>query len=77
MRIKTSISQKVTVVALFVVLTFAIAGLTAVTLLSESFLVAQGLGNEPISGCFKTIGERKWGVVIVKIGLKVYKTSSP
>jgi hypothetical protein len=55
MRIKTNISQKVVVVALFVVLTFA----AAVSLLSESFAVAQGLGNDPISGCFKTIGETK------------------
>ena len=36
-------------------------GLTAVTLLSESFAVAQGLGNDPISGCFKTIGETEVG----------------
>ena len=57
MRIKTNISQKVVVVALFVVLTFAAAGLTAVTLLSESFAVAQGLGNDPIAGCLKTVGE--------------------
>jgi hypothetical protein len=41
--LKTNISQKVAVVALFVVLTFAVAGLTAVTFLSESFVVAQGL----------------------------------
>ena len=61
MRIKTNISQKVVVVALFVVLTFAAAGLTAVTLLSESFAVAQGLGNDPISGCFKTTGETEVG----------------
>ena len=46
--------------ALFVVLTSAAAGLTAVTLLSESFAVAQGL-NDPISGCFKTIGETEVG----------------
>lgn len=62
MRIKTIISQKVAVVALFVVLTFASAELTAVTLLSESFVVAQGLGNDPISGCFKTIGETEIGI---------------
>ena len=61
MRIKTNISQKVVVVALFVVLTFAAAGLTAVTLLSESFAVAQGLENDPISGCFKTTGETEVG----------------
>ena len=24
---------------------------------SESFVVAQGLGNDPISGCFKAIGK--------------------
>ncbi|MGA8565951.1 MAG: hypothetical protein WB587_14480, partial [Nitrososphaeraceae archaeon] len=57
MRIKTNISQKVVVVALFVLLTFA----AAVSLLSESFAVAQGLGNDPISGCFKTIGETEVG----------------
>ena len=61
MRIKTIISQKVAVVALFVVLTFASVELTAVTLLSESFVVAQGLGNDPISGCFKTIGKTEVG----------------
>ena len=32
-----------------------------VSLLSESFAVAQGLGNDPISGCFKTIGETEVG----------------
>jgi hypothetical protein len=60
MRIETNISQKVAVVAFFVVLTFAVTGLTAVTLLSESFVVAQERERErsdPISGCFKTIGE--------------------
>ena len=72
-----NISQKVVVVALFVGLTFAAAGLTAVTLLSESFAVAQGLGNDPISGCFKTIGETEEGLAIFKIGLKIYRTSSP
>ena len=73
--LKTNISQKVAVVALFVVITFAVAGLTAVTFLSESFVVAQGLtpgnftsvpelnstrpihGNDPISVCFKTVGD--------------------
>ncbi|HYY67640.1 MAG TPA: hypothetical protein VE572_04770 [Nitrososphaeraceae archaeon] len=55
--LKTNISQKVAVVSLLVALTFAVAGLTAVTVLSESFAVAQGLGNDPISGCINTIGE--------------------
>ena len=60
--LKTNISQKVAVVALFVVLTFAVAGLTAVTFLSESSVVAQGQnstrpihGTDPISICFKTV----------------------
>jgi len=64
MRIKTNISQKVVVVALFVVLTFVLTGLTAVTLLSESFVVAQERARErsdPISGCFKTIGKTEVG----------------
>jgi hypothetical protein len=64
MRTKTNISQKVAVVALFVVLTFAVTGLTAVTLLSESFVVAQERARErsdPISGCFKTIGKTEVG----------------
>jgi hypothetical protein len=64
MRTKTNISQKVAVVALFVVLTFAVTGLTTVTLLSESFVVAQERGRErsdPISGCFKTIGKTEVG----------------
>ncbi|MFL6323273.1 MAG: hypothetical protein ACJ72C_00730 [Nitrososphaeraceae archaeon] len=63
---KTNFSQKVAVVALFVVLTFAVAGLTAMTFLSESFVVAQGQnstrpitrpihGTDPISICFKTV----------------------
>jgi len=55
--LKTNISQKVAVVALFIVSTVAAAGLIGVTFLSESFVVAQGLGNDPISGCFKTTGE--------------------
>lgn len=55
--LKTNISKRVAVVALLIVSTFAVAGLTAVTFLSESFVLAQGLGNDPISGCFKTIGE--------------------
>ena len=44
----------------FVVVTFTLAGLIAVTLLSESAVVAQERARErsdPISGCFKTIGE--------------------
>ena len=61
MRIKTNISQKVAVVALFVVSFFAVDGLTALTSISESFVVAQGLGNDTISGCFKTIGETEVG----------------
>jgi hypothetical protein len=62
--LKTNISQKVAVVALFVVLTFALAGLTAVTFLSESSVVALGQnstrpihGTNPISVCFKTVGD--------------------
>jgi hypothetical protein len=62
--LKTNISQKVAVVSLLVALTFAVAGLTAVTVLSESFAVAQGLGNDPISGCIKTIGEGYVGKTI-------------
>jgi hypothetical protein len=54
--LKTNISQ-VAVVALLIVSTFAVTGLIAVTFLSESFVVAQGLGNDPISGCFKAIGK--------------------
>jgi hypothetical protein len=64
MRIKPSISQKVAVVALFIVLTFAVTGLTAVTLLSESFVVAQERARErsdPITGCFKSIGKTEVG----------------
>jgi hypothetical protein len=53
--LKTNISQ-VAVVALLIVSTFAVTGLIAVTFL-ESFVVAQGLGNDPISGCFKAIGK--------------------
>jgi hypothetical protein len=62
--LKTNISQRVAVVALLIVSTFAVAGLTAVTVHSESFAVAQGLGNDPISGCFKTIGEGYVGKTI-------------
>jgi hypothetical protein len=62
--LKTNISQRVAVVALLIVSTFAVAGLTAVIVPSESFAVAQGLGNDPISGCFKTIGEGYVGKTI-------------
>ena len=62
--LKTNISQKIAVVSLLVTLTFAVAGLTAVTMLSESFAVAQGLGNDPISGCIKSIGEAYVGKTI-------------
>lgn len=62
--LKTNISQKVAVVSLLVALTFAVAGLTGVTVLSESFAVAQGLGNDPISGCIKSIGEAYVGKTI-------------
>ena len=50
--LKTNISQVAVVILL---IAFALAALTAVTFLSESFVVAQRLGNDPISGCFKTI----------------------
>jgi|ERR1051325_2711145 hypothetical protein len=55
--LKTNISQRVAVVALLIVSTFAVAGLTAVTVLSDSIAVAQGFGNDPIAGCIKTVGE--------------------
>ncbi len=42
---KTILSQKGKAVALFVVLAFAVAGLPAVTSLSDSSVVAQGPGN--------------------------------
>lgn len=45
---------------MFVVITFTLAGLIAVPLLSESSVVAQERARErfdPISGCFKTIGK--------------------
>ena len=54
--LKTNISQ-VAVVALLIVSTFAVAGLTAATVLSDSIAVEQGLGNDPIAGCIKTVGE--------------------
>jgi hypothetical protein len=62
--LKRNISQRIAVVSLLVALTFAVAGLTAVTVLSESFAVAQGLGNDPISGCIKKIGEAYVGKTI-------------
>jgi hypothetical protein len=57
--IKTNVSQKVAVVALFVVLTFAVTGLSVVTLLSESFVVAQMTREriDPISHCFQIVRE--------------------
>ena len=41
----TIMSQEGKAVAMFVVLAFAVAGLTAVTSLSDSSVVAQGPGN--------------------------------
>jgi hypothetical protein len=57
--IKTNVSQKVAVVALFVVLTFAVIGLSVVTLLSDSFVVAQVTREriDPISHCFQIVRE--------------------
>jgi hypothetical protein len=55
--LKTNISQRATVVALLIVSTFAVAGLTAVTVLLNSNAEAQELGNDPIAGCLKSIGE--------------------
>ncbi|HTH22588.1 MAG TPA: hypothetical protein VL854_10255, partial [Nitrososphaeraceae archaeon] len=43
--LKTDISQKGKTVALFVMLAFAIAGLTAVTSLSDPSVIAQGPVN--------------------------------
>jgi|SRR5690349_4389963 hypothetical protein len=57
MLVKTNISQRVVVVALLIVSTFAAAGLTTVSFLSDSLVVAQSLGNDPISGCIKTVGK--------------------
>jgi hypothetical protein len=54
---KTNKSQRVAVVSLFIVSTFVAAGLTTVSFLSDSIVVAQSLGNDPLSGCFKTVGE--------------------
>jgi hypothetical protein len=56
LKTKKNISQ-VAVVALLTVSTFTVAVLTEVTFLSESFVTAQGLGNDPISNCFNTIGK--------------------
>ncbi len=50
---KTNISQKGKAVALFVVLTFVVAGLTAVTFLSEPFVLAQSPGIDP-NDCFRS-----------------------
>ena len=55
--LRTNISQRVAVVALLIVSTFAVAGLTAVTVLSNSNVEAQELGNDPIAGCLKSVGE--------------------
>src|SRR6476659_6703400 len=54
---KTKISQKDTVVSLFIVSVFAAAGLTTVTFLSDSIVVAQSLANDPLSNCVKTVGD--------------------
>jgi hypothetical protein len=55
--LKTNISQRVTVVALLIVSTFAVAGLTAMTVLSNSNVIAQGEEKDPITGCLKSVGE--------------------
>jgi hypothetical protein len=72
--LKTNISQKVAVVALLIVSTFAISYAApaegaarhhgGAPVPSGSFAVAQGFGNDPISGCFKTIGEGYVGKTI-------------
>jgi hypothetical protein len=62
--LKTNISQRVTVVALLIVSTFAVAGLTAVTVLSHSNAEAQELGNDPIAGCLKSVGEMLVGKTV-------------
>ena len=49
----TNISQKGKAVALFVVLTFVVAGLTAVTSLSEPSALAQSPGIDP-NDCFRS-----------------------
>lgn len=74
--LKTNISQ-VAVVTLLIVSTFAIAALTAVTSLSESFVVAQGLGNDPISGCFKAIGKTEVETGGIQNWTESIQTSSP
>ena len=61
---KTKISQKDTVVSLFIVSIFAAAGLTTVTFLSDSIVVAQSLGNDPLSSCVKTVGDAFVGKTI-------------
>ena len=64
--LKTNISQRVTVVALLIVSTFAVAGLTAVTVLLNSNAEAQKLelGNDPIAGCLKVVGETLVGKTV-------------
>ncbi|MGN6633346.1 MAG: hypothetical protein ACTHKP_14100 [Nitrososphaeraceae archaeon] len=61
---KTNISQKVAVVSLFIVSLFAAAGLTTVIFLSDSIVVAQSLGNDPLSSCVKTVGDAFVGKTI-------------
>jgi hypothetical protein len=61
---KTNISQKVAVVSLFIVSIFAAAGLTTVIFLSDSIVVAQSLGNDPLSSCVKTVGDAFVGKTI-------------
>jgi hypothetical protein len=52
-----NISQKGKVVALLVVITFAVAGLAGINFLSESSAAAQGPGNDPITkNCFRITG---------------------
>jgi hypothetical protein len=62
--LKTNISQRVTVVALLIVSTFAVAGLTAVTVLSNSNANAQELGNDPIASCLNSVGETLVGKTV-------------
>jgi len=52
------------VMALLIVSTFAVAGLTAVTVLSNSNVEAQELGNDPIAGCLKSVGEMLVGKTV-------------
>ncbi|HET6589567.1 MAG TPA: hypothetical protein VFG45_05325 [Candidatus Nitrosocosmicus sp.] len=59
-KLKTNTSKKIAVVTLFSVMTFILAGLIEVTVLSESSVVAQERDREridPISECFKEVGE--------------------